>query len=330
MKKYRYLWAVIYSLILVSFTVYVALDTFVITRVYDVVEPPAATTTVTTAPPVTTTPESTTGVTTGISSTTTATTTAPEEIFSDSDEPIITENSYLDRNISVEIKTYREYETEIYVADVIIRNPEFLKTAFAKNSYGKNIISYTSTIARQNNAIFAVSGDYYGIRTKGYVIRNGVLYREDILKGNEDLVIWKDGSIDVINEDDISARELYDNGAQQVITFGPGLIIDGEISVTTEDEVGKAKASNPRSAMGIIDELHYVFVVSDGRTEESKGLSLFQLAEFMEDLGATTAYNLDGGGTATMYFNGNVINKPTSNGKEIKERGVSDIVYIGY
>lgn len=318
-------------MLLVSFTVYIALDTFVITRVYDVVEPPAVTTTTTTAPE-TSAPSASTSVSTRASDTTSATTTttAPEEIFSDSDEPIITENSYLDRNISVEITTYREYETEIYVADVIIRDPEFLKTAFAKNSYGKNIISYTSTIARQNNAIFAVSGDYYGIRTRGYVIRNGVLYRDAVLQGNEDLVIWNDGSIDVINENDISAAELYNNGAAQVLTFGPGLIIDGEISVTTEDEVGKAKASNPRCAMGIIDELHYVFVVSDGRTSESKGLSLYQLAEFMEDLGATTAYNLDGGGTATMYFNGNVINKPTSNGKEIKERGVSDIVYIGY
>ena len=50
----------------------------------------------------------------------------------------------------------------------------------------------------------------------------------------------------------------------------------------------------------------------------------------MQSLEATTAYNLDGGGSSTMYFNGEVINKPTTNGRSIKERSVSDIVYIGY
>ena len=79
-----------------------------------------------------------------------------------------------------------------------------------------------------------------------------------------------------------------------------------------------------------IRDRHYLFVVSDGRTDESAGLSLLQLAEFMKELGVTTAYNLDGGGSSTMYFNGEVINNPTTNGRSIKERSVSDIVYIGY
>ena len=89
-------------------------------------------------------------------------------------------------------------------------------------------------------------------------------------------------------------------------------------------------ADNPRTAIGIVDDLHYVLVVSDGRTSESKGLKLYQLAEFMTSLGVKTAYNLDGGGSSTMVFNGRVINNPTTNGKTIKERSVSDIVYIGY
>ena len=89
-------------------------------------------------------------------------------------------------------------------------------------------------------------------------------------------------------------------------------------------------SSNPRTAIGVIDDLHYVFVVSDGRTSESEGLTLYQLANFMQNLGVKTAYNLDGGGSSTMYFNGQVINNPTTNGNKISERSVSDIVYIGY
>ena len=105
---------------------------------------------------------------------------------------------------------------------------------------------------------------------------------------------------------------------------------NGQITVSSSYEVARAMQSNPRTAIGIIDELHYVFVVADGRTSESEGLSVYELAKFMQSLGAKTAYNLDGGGSSTMYFNGNVVNNPTSNGRTIRERSVSDIVYIGY
>ncbi len=113
------------------------------------------------------------------------------------------------------------------------------------------------------------------------------------------------------------------------MTFGPGLIEDGEITVSDGQEVKFSMQSNPRTAIGIVDELSYIFVVSDGRTDESRGLSLLELAEVMQELGAVTAYNLDGGGSSSMYFNGRVVNNPTSSGASIQERGVSDIVYIG-
>ena len=115
-----------------------------------------------------------------------------------------------------------------------------------------------------------------------------------------------------------------------MLSFGPGLIENGKVSVSSSYEVAKAMNSNPRTAIGIIDDLHYVFAVSDGRTSESEGLSVRELAEFMKSLGVKTAYNLDGGGSSTMWFNGSIVNKPTSNGRTISERSVSDIVYIGY
>ena len=93
---------------------------------------------------------------------------------------------------------------------------------------------------------------------------------------------------------------------------------------------GHAATINPRTAIGIVDELHYVFVCVDGRTSDSRGMTVYELAEFMQSLGVSTAYNLDGGGSATMYFNGQVVNTPTSNGDLGDEREVSDIVYIGY
>ena len=167
-------------------------------------------------------------------------------------------------------------------------------------------------------------------RKRAMYSENGTLYRSEAEKDQEDLVIYEDGNFEIITEEEITAEELLEQGAKEILSFGPALIENGTISVTEKDEVGKAMASNPRTAIGIIDNLHYVFVVSDGRTEESEGLSLLELAEFMYSIGVETAYNLAGGGSSTMYFNGEVVNNPTTSGRSVKERSVSDIVCIGY
>ena len=219
----------------------------------------------------------------------------------------------------------------VYVFSLsLIHISEYLKTALAKGSYGRNVTEKTSEMAEDVNAILAINGDYYGAQESGYVIRDGVIYRDTKESGQEDLVIYEDGTMEIISEDDVTAEELLQKGAKEVLSFGPALVENSEVSVTENDEVGKAMASNPRTAIGVIDDLHYVFVVADGRTTESAGLSLLELAEFMTSLGVKTAYNLDGGGSSTMYFNGEILNNPTTNGKNIEERSVSDIVYIGY
>ena len=221
--------------------------------------------------------------------------------------------------------------TQVYIADITVSSSDYLKTAFAQNTYGTNVTAKTSVTAAENNAILAVNGDYYGANSTGYVIRNGVVYRDTVREdsSNGDLAIYKDGSFKVIYEDEITADQLVKDGVVNILAFGPSLVEDGVITVDTNSEVGQSMASNPRTAIGIIDENHYIIVVSDGRTSESEGLSLYQLAEVMKSYDVKTAYNLDGGGSSTLYFNGQVINKPTTNGT-ISERAVSDIVYIGY
>ena len=244
----------------------------------------------------------------------------------------VTDSSYKDDNISVNLSETTVNNTQVYVADITLSSSDYLKTAFAQNAYGTNVTAKTSVTAADNNAILAVNGDYYGANSTGYVIRNGVVYRDTVREdsSNGDLAIYKDGSFKIIYEDQISAEQLVNDGVVNLLAFGPALVENGEIAVDTNTEVGQAKASNPRTAIGIIDENHYIIVVSDGRTSESEGLSLYQLAEVMKSYGAKTAYNLDGGGSSTLYFNGQVINKPTTGGNKISERAVSDIVYIGY
>ena len=282
----------VYFIILVLFTTYVVLDTFVISSSYQKVE-----------------------------SGNNVKNTDTGEVSSDSD-------SYVDDNIKITIKEYRENDTTIYVADVEVSDPSYLQTAFANDTYGKNIVDETSSIASGVNAILAINGDFYGVQRQGFVLKNGKIYRSSS-NSNEDLVIYKNGDWEFIDEENTDLEKLLDNGAYNILSFGPGLIDNSSIIVSVNDEVDKAMKNNPRTAIGKISDNHYVFVVSDGRTSESTGLTLYELATFMKSLGCEMAYNLDGGGSSTMYFNGKVINNPTS-GRSIKERSVSDIVYIGY
>ena len=244
----------------------------------------------------------------------------------------VTDTSYSDDNISVTLTEKTVSNTQVYIANVTVSSSEYLKTAFAQNTYGNNVTAKTSETAASNNAILAVNGDYYGANTTGYVIRNGIVYRDTVHEdsSNGDLAIYKDGSFKIIYEDQVSADQLVKDGVVNLLAFGPSLVENGEIAVDTNSEVGQSMSSNPRTAIGIIDENHYIIIVSDGRTSESEGLSLYQMAEIMKSYGVKTAYNLDGGGSSTLYFNGQVINKPTTNGNTISERSVSDIVYIGY
>ena len=246
---------------------------------------------------------------------------------------VVTDDSYDDGNILIQIRTERIYDTTIYLADVQLKDPDLLKTGLAGDSFGRNLAEVTSSIAERNGAVFAINGDYYGFREKGYVMRGAYLYRKASntrYPYGEDLVIWKDGSFEIVNEAAVTAQELADKGAREIFSFCPALVNQGKVQVFAGEEVERAQITNPRTAIGILENGHYLMVVSDGRTVESRGLSLFQLAELMRDEGCQIAYNLDGGGSSTIWFNGKVLNKPTTYGDVIAERTISDILYVGY
>jgi len=317
MKK----WKILYDIVLVVFTAFVLLKTFVIS---DVKTAQAESTGIYTQT------STSAADTAGTESSSSGTSSGETASATSSSSAVITENSYQDDNISITVTEERIDGTTVYIADITVSSVAYLKSAFASNAYGRNIKETTSEMAESNNAILAINGDYYGFRDYGYVLRNGTLYRSNYeSKDDEAFVIYDDGSCETVKEGSASAESLQENGAVQIYSFGPGLIENGTISVTQNEEVSQSKSSNPRTAIGMISPLHYVFVVSDGRTSQSTGLSLYQLASCMQDLGCTEAYNLDGGGSSTIWFNGQVINNPTD-GNKSGEREVSDIVYIGY
>lgn len=217
-----------------------------------------------------------------------------------------------------------------YVADVTLTDATQLRSAFADDSFGENITQTTSAIAEANDALFAINGDYYGFRDTGIEIRNGVVYRDS--PAREGLAFWLDGSVTVYDETTTSAHELLDSGVWNTVSFGPALVEDGAVvdgieRVEVDTNIGNhsIQGEQPRTAIGVIDDNHLVFVVVDGRSPgHSKGVTMTELAQIMIGLGATTAYNLDGGGSSTMYYDGRVVNTPSNGG----ERGTSDILYV--
>lgn len=217
-----------------------------------------------------------------------------------------------------------------YVADVVLTDATALRSAFAGDAYGTNITETTSAIAEDNDAILAINGDYYGFRDTGIVIRNGVVYRDE--GAREGLAFYLDGTVQVYDETATTADELVADGVWNTLSFGPalveeGTVVDGIENVEVDTNFGNhsIQGEQPRTAVGVIDENHLVFVVVDGRADGySRGVTMTELAEIMISLGAETAYNIDGGGSSTMYFDGEVINQPSNGG----ERGTSDILYI--
>ena len=262
---------------------------------------------------------------------------------------------YSDSDIYVDITTdrFEDYST-YYAADIRIRSAAYLKTALAYDKPGENLKEFTSTMAKRHKSVIAIDGDTYGSQKSGYVIRNGQILRRTkntSRKKPEDLAIYADGTFEVFNENDYTIDQIAAKGAWQVFSFGPGLISEGKKIVQKGEEVGTAAAANQnqRCAIGMIAPLHYVFVVSDGRIKSSPGLSLYQIGKIMEARHCYCAYNFDGGGSATMYFDdgtgnangkGALINYCTQQlvgnnrnnlpeSPPIGEREVSDIVYIG-
>ncbi len=80
-----------------------------------------------------------------------------------------------------------------YVADVMLATGTALRSAFAKDTFGTNVIEVPSARAARSDAVLAVNGDYYGFRTTGIEIRNGAVFRD---KGaRQGAAIYRDGTM---------------------------------------------------------------------------------------------------------------------------------------
>ena len=144
-----------------------------------------------------------------VSANTTSSTTASSTASTSTGKVTKTDTTYKDDNMDIKITTGKTSDTTYYVADIKLSSADYLKTALAQNTYGTNITETTSSIAQQNNAIFAINGDYYGANQSGYVIKNGQVYRDtDRNSDYEDLAVYSDGSFKTFKESDTTAQKF--------------------------------------------------------------------------------------------------------------------------
>lgn len=238
-----------------------------------------------------------------------------------------TEDTYEDETLTVQMERVWVGEAQFNVARVKISDPSQLRIGLAA-PFGKKKTNKVSTIARDNNAVVAIGGDYYANEEGGYVVRMGETYRKKPLKSRDMLVTDARGNFHILknsNAEELKALMEAEDAIVNVFNFGPALVIDGVLQEMPEKYNYNINGTEPRCAIGQIGELEYLLVVVDGRNAGgSKGCNVATLAQFMFDQGCQQAYNLDGGNSALMVFNG----ENYSTKSFAAERSVSDIIYF--
>lgn len=243
------------------------------------------------------------------------------------EDVVITENSYTSPEVSITIDTIvlGEADTQItyYVADIYIASIENFRTYTAHGEmrvYGRQDLR---DMLWATNPIIAISGDSLTYQKSGFTMRNKEIYFDDHNR-NSICVLYEDGSMEVHEGGAYDIDQIKEAGALQVWSFGPNLL-DENGKAMEEYQVSSAlQGVHPRSAIGYYEPGHYCFVIVDGRLwHHSVGMTVAELAAVFEDLGCSLAYNLDGGGTAVMAFQGEMYNRQSDYGRDL-----CDILYI--
>lgn len=232
-------------------------------------------------------------------------------------EPVLTENSYSSPQVSITISTHSQeldgYPQTWYVADIYVAQVQNFQTYAREGSFERYLSAPAEDIAQMAGALISINGDYCNAQVQyGFYVRNGVMYQDE--QTTCDIcVLYDDGVMKTYAPDEYTVEDIVAKSPYQVWKFGPELLDDEGNPKTDFNTSGAIAIGNPRSAIGYYEPGHYCFVVCDGRQADwSRGMTLEQLAGVFSELGCAAAYNLDGGASATMTFNGQLYNRQSS------------------
>lgn len=213
---------------------------------------------------------------------------------------------------------------------MLIKDPTRVKIGYTSKLKVEGEI--TSQIAEKNGAIAAINGGGFvdqsssaewtgngGLPT-GVIMNEGKVVYDDLSGGKTtSLGITKNGTMVVGN---FSVAELKEKGVQEAVSFYPALIINGRMTqISGDGGFGIA----PKTAIGQRKDGAIIFLVIDGRELGSLGATVKEVQEIMSKLGCLNAINLDGGKSTTMYYDGEIINKPSNS---MGERTIATAVIV--
>lgn len=237
---------------------------------------------------------------------------------------------YVDDSLSVRIEYMRAYDTTIQLTWVQIADASQMRTASYKK-YPSKSEAKARTIAKRENAVLAINGDFFIHRKEGYIVRNGEVLRENYTDLYHTLIIDDKGDLHILTSNDEATVSAYEGNVTQMLVFGPALVIDGVMQTDfTPDGPGILKECTPhketqRIALCQMDTLSYLIVSTEGpENKGSTGLTMAEFAQLCSDLGVKQAFNLDGGSSSTVVLNNKKINSLSTG----KERNIGDIVYF--
>ncbi len=238
-----------------------------------------------------------------------------------------TDTGYRDDTIIVEIQEVQQDGSTYHVAYVKIATPSQLRTAVA-GDLGSNRTYKTSVLAQSMNAIIAINGDFYTQTKAGFIIRQGEVFRQKTSKNMDLLLVDDNGDFHIVlrgheNQASEVKKLMKDCTIVNGFFFGPALVVDGVKQVIPETYQFNPFGDEPRAAIGQIGPLTYAVVTVDGRIANSQGVSMDELAAFMDQIGCQYAYGLDGGNSSALIFNNRLLSV-----KDVEERAVSDIIYF--
>lgn len=226
---------------------------------------------------------------------------------------------YHDDSLDVQLHKFHVYNADVTVAFVQIADADQLRTQQAK-PYPSKTTARIDTIAKPVKSVFAVNADWFTYRSDGIVYRNGELLRSREIPEDDGLAIDVNGDLHIIRPMTEAEYAKLTVPVMHSFSFGPALVMNGE----KQEIVNRKVTYRQRMAIGQIDELCYVFVAADGTNDDDgEGLNVPELAQLMYDLGAHTAYNLDGGQSASMLMGNTKVN-----GEPKTMRAIGDIIYF--
>ncbi len=240
----------------------------------------------------------------------------------------LSNTEYQDESLHVTISEGRMFETNWMAVSVTVANASQLRTAVAGNHRSPSS-AFATTLAKRVKAVLAISGDYYGYNTIGYSVRQGSVIRSKA-RGNIDvLIIDNEGNLNILPSATQEECDAFTGNVMNAFNFGPGLVIDGQLQTEFSPDELNGRAADKvaqRICLAQTGPLAYMIIYCEGpENEGSVGMTIPQFVELVGSFDMIeNAYNLDGGSSATIVFNGKKINGLSSK----KMREISDIIYF--